>query len=58
MTPDSSAIVAAFAPWHPLHDQARKALRGVADLVAHAELETYSATPVYERLGTPFTLIG
>lgn len=51
MTPDSSAIVAAFAPWHPLHDRARRALRGIADLVAHAELETYS---VLTRLPSPF----
>ena len=51
MTPDSSAIIAAFAPWHPLHDQARLALRGVEDLIAHAELETYSTLT---RLPAPF----
>lgn len=51
MTPDSSAIVAAFAPWHPLHDAARRALRGLSDLVAHAELEAYS---VLTRLPSPF----
>jgi len=51
VTPDSSAIVAAFAPWHPLHDAARRALRGVGDLIAHAELETYS---VLTRLPSPF----
>ncbi|MGH8574388.1 MAG: PIN domain-containing protein [Gammaproteobacteria bacterium] len=51
MTPDSSAIVAAFSPWHPLHEAARAALRGVSDLVAHAEVEAYS---VLTRLPAPF----
>jgi len=51
LTPDSSAIVAAFAAWHPVHDRARRALRGVEDLVAHAELEAYS---VLTRLPPPF----
>ena len=51
MTPDSSAIVAAFSPWHPQHRPALEALRGVTDLVAHAELEAYS---VLTRLPAPF----
>jgi predicted nucleic acid-binding protein len=51
VTPDSSAIVAAFSPWHPLHEPARAALRGVTDLVAHAELEAYS---ILTRLPAPF----
>jgi predicted nucleic acid-binding protein len=51
VTPDSSAIVAAFAPWHPQHESARQVLRGVTDLVAHAELEAYS---VLTRLPAPF----
>jgi predicted nucleic acid-binding protein len=51
VTPDSSAIVAAFSPWHPQHGPAREALRGVTDLVAHAELEAYS---VLTRLPAPF----
>jgi predicted nucleic acid-binding protein len=51
VTPDTSAIVAAFAPWHPLHEAARTALRGVTDLVAHAEVEAYS---VLTRLPAPF----
>jgi len=51
LTPDSSAIVAGFASWHPLHERIRKALRGIEDLVAHAELETYS---VLTRLPAPF----
>jgi predicted nucleic acid-binding protein len=51
VTPDTSAIVAAFSPWHPLHEPARAALRGVTDLVAHAELEAYS---VLTRLPAPF----
>ncbi|MGH2847681.1 MAG: PIN domain-containing protein [Thermoleophilaceae bacterium] len=51
MTPDSSAIVAAFGPWHALHGRAVEALREVRDLVAHAELEAYS---VLTRLPAPF----
>jgi predicted nucleic acid-binding protein len=50
-TPDASAIVAAFAPWHPHHDAALEALQGSSDLVAHAELEAYS---VLTRLPPPF----
>jgi predicted nucleic acid-binding protein len=51
VTPDSSAIVAAFGDWHPLHGSVRAELRGVDDLVAHAELEAYS---VLTRLPAPF----
>jgi predicted nucleic acid-binding protein len=51
VTPDSSAIVAVFAPWHPLHEQTLAALDGAHDLVAHAELEAYS---VLTRLPAPF----
>jgi predicted nucleic acid-binding protein len=51
VTPDTSAIVAAFSPWHPQHGTAREALHGVTDLVAHAELEAYS---VLTRLPAPF----
>lgn len=51
MTADSSAAVAAFAPWHPSHERARRTLRRVRDLVAHAELESYS---VLTRLPAPF----
>ncbi|MGH2714614.1 MAG: PIN domain-containing protein [Thermoleophilaceae bacterium] len=50
-TPDASAIVAAFAPWHPHHEAALDALHGSHDLVAHAELEAYS---VLTRLPAPF----
>ena len=50
-TPDASAIVAAFAPWHPHHEPAVEALHGSRDLVAHAELEAYS---VLTRLPPPF----
>jgi predicted nucleic acid-binding protein len=50
-TPDASAIVAAFAPWHPHHEHAVEALHGSRDLVAHAELEAYS---VLTRLPPPF----
>jgi len=51
VTPDASAIVAAFAPWHPSHERAAEALHAVRDLVAHAELEAYS---VLTRLPPPF----
>lgn len=51
MTADASAVVAAFSSWHPLHDDARKVLRRVRELVAHAELEAYS---VLTRLPAPF----
>ena len=50
-TPDSSVVIAGFATWHKQHVVARGALRGVADLVAHAELESYS---VLTRLPEPF----
>lgn len=42
MTADSSALVAAFAPWHLAHRAAAARVSAVKDLVAHAELETYS----------------
>jgi predicted nucleic acid-binding protein len=51
VTPDSSVIVAAFAPWHPLHRRVRAELGAVSDVVAHAELEAYS---VLTRLPAPF----
>ena len=50
MTPDSSVIVAAFAPWHERHPEAVEAIRGIDDLVSHAELEAYS---VLTRLAAP-----
>lgn len=49
-TPDSSVIVAAFSSWHPHHDAALRALGDARDLVAHAELESYS---VLTRLPEP-----
>ncbi len=51
MTPDSSVLVAGFGPWHDRHDAAVRALRGLSDLVAHAELEAYS---VLTRLPGPY----
>jgi predicted nucleic acid-binding protein len=53
VTPDSSVVVAAFASWNEYHQQALAALadNDVADLVAHAELESYS---VLTRLPEPF----
>jgi hypothetical protein len=53
VTPDSSVVVAAFASWNEHHPQAIEALaeHDVEDLVAHAELESYS---VLTRLPEPF----
>jgi predicted nucleic acid-binding protein len=51
VTPDTSAIVAAFAPWHRFHESALSALERTTDLIAHAELEAYS---VLTRLPAPF----
>jgi predicted nucleic acid-binding protein len=53
ITPDSSVIIAGFATWHEQHAAALEALRGIHDLVAHAELETYS---VLTRLPEPFQI--
>jgi predicted nucleic acid-binding protein len=39
---DSSVAVAAFGPWHELHDAARAVLDAGAAIPAHALLETYS----------------
>lgn len=41
MTADTSVLVAAFADWHERHEAAASAVEGVADVVAHAELEAY-----------------
>jgi len=53
VTPDSSVVIAAFASWNRHHDAAVEALAegAVRDLVAHAELESYS---VLTRLPEPF----
>ncbi len=53
MTPDSSVVIAAFASWNRHHEAAVEALaeHDVRDLLAHAELETYS---VLTRLPEPF----
>lgn len=53
MTPDSSVVIAAFASWNRHHEAAVQALEenAVDDLVAHAELESYS---VLTRLPEPF----
>lgn len=53
IVPDSSVLIAGFATWHEKHEPARHALRGVVDLVAHAELEAYS---VLTRLPEPFQI--
>jgi predicted nucleic acid-binding protein len=49
-TPDSSVVIAAFASWNEHHEAAIEALGDVRDLVAHAELESYS---VLTRLPEP-----
>ncbi len=51
MTPDSSVVIAAFASWNRHHDAAIEALGDTRDLMAHAELESYS---VLTRLPEPF----
>lgn len=47
---DTSAVVAAFASWHELHDRARDALDRGLHLIDHCALETYS---VLTRLPPP-----
>ena len=49
-TPDSSVVIAAFASWNQHHEAAIEALGDARDLVAHAELESYS---VLTRLPEP-----
>jgi predicted nucleic acid-binding protein len=53
VTADSSVVIAGFATWHKHHHAALKVLRGMADLVAHAEIESYS---VLTRLPEPFQI--
>jgi predicted nucleic acid-binding protein len=50
VTPDSSVVIAAFASWNEHHEVAIRALGKARDLIAHAELETYS---VLTRLPEP-----
>jgi predicted nucleic acid-binding protein len=52
-TPDSSVVVAAFSSWNEYHEAAIEALGDAGDLVAHAELETYS---VLTRLPEPLRM--
>lgn len=48
IAPDSSVVVAALAPWHETHGQARAALRDAGpSLIAHVALET---TAVLSRM--------
>jgi predicted nucleic acid-binding protein len=42
VTPDSSVVIAAFASWNVHHEAAIEGLGDARDLVAQAELETYS----------------
>ena len=55
MTPDASVIVAAFGAWHGRHAEVIESIRGLNDLVAHAELEAYS---VLTRLPERFRATG
>jgi predicted nucleic acid-binding protein len=48
---DSSAAIAAFAPWHESHDAVARGLGRGAGIVAHAAAETYS---VLTRLQPPY----
>jgi predicted nucleic acid-binding protein len=50
VTPDSSVVIAAFSAWNEHHEAAIEALGDARDLVAHAELESYS---VLTRLPEP-----
>lgn len=44
ITPDSSVVIAALAPWHVAHEEAQEALaRSTPRLVAHVAYETTSA---------------
>lgn len=52
-TPDSSVVIAAFSSWNEHHEAAIEALGDARDLVAHAELETYS---VLTRLPEPLRM--
>ncbi len=52
-TPDSSVVIAAFSSWNEYHEAAIEMLGDVRDLVAHAELETYS---VLTRLPEPMQM--
>jgi predicted nucleic acid-binding protein len=52
-TPDSSVVIAGFASWHEKQAAALEVLRGVRDLLAHVELETYS---VLTRVPEPFQI--
>lgn len=52
---DTSVVVAAFASWHELHDQARTTLDDGARLIDHCALETYS---VLTRLPPPHRSVG
>jgi predicted nucleic acid-binding protein len=52
---DTSTVVAAFASWHALHDEARRELDRGLDLIEHCALETYS---VLTRLPPPHRVRG
>jgi len=44
ITPDTSVVIAALAPWHEAHEAATEALDGIGvRLVAHVAFETTSA---------------
>jgi predicted nucleic acid-binding protein len=44
IAPDTSVVIAAIAPWHEAHDEARNAIRGhEVVLPVHVALETTSA---------------
>lgn len=56
---DSSVAVASFAPWHPHHATARRALGEGARIVGHAILETYSVlTRLPNTLRAPAPVVG
>ena len=62
ITPDSSVVIAAFAPWHEAHASARAHLiEAKPQLVAHVALETVSVLsrlPEGHRVAAPLVLDG
>lgn len=42
MMPDSNVVIARAARWHVRHEDARRAVQDIDDLLAHVELEAYS----------------
>lgn len=50
---DTSVVIAAFAPWHEAHSEARRAVTPEAVIPAHVVTETYA---VLTRMPQPFRM--